>query len=59
MCRPTCWALPLRTASMQAKQHASTVQCRDPTIYCIISTGRSYVSSDLPVPVSRVALGMS
>lgn len=28
-----------------------------PRIYCIISAGRPYVSSDLPVPVSRVSLG--
>lgn len=28
-----------------------------PRIYCIISAGRPYVSSGLPVPVSRVSLG--
>lgn len=46
-------------ASTPAREHASTVQCRDPRIYCVISAGRPYVSSDLPVPVSRVSLAMS
>lgn len=44
---------------VQTKQHASTVQCRDPMIYCVMPAGRPYVSSDLAVPVSRVSLGMS
>lgn len=43
----------------QARQHASTVQRRNPRIYCVIPAGRPYVASELPLPASRVSLAMS